>query len=196
MTARPTDRRTGVAAVAGGLLLAASVAAELVHPVQSADGTVVSSTLFAGYLGVWTLGAAALLVAHLQLRRTLSGIGRVGAVVSMVGTGLLFAFGLVVVGSALVTGAPLEASFLAFAVGLLLVAVGSVLLGLGLRRSGAVRGWWPVPLVAAAGALVALLVEQWHDLGLFVLFAAWIALGLAVLLSARPPASVETVAVR
>ena len=186
MTAPPTDRRTGVAAVAGGLLLAASVAAELVHPVQSADGTVVSPTLFAGYLGVWTLGAAALLVAHLQLRRTLSGIGRVGAVVSLVGTGLLFAFGLVVVGSALVTGAPLEASFVAFAVGLLLVAVGSVLLGLGLRRSGAVRGWWPVPLVAAAGALVALLVEQWHDLGLLVFFGAWVLLGLVSLRHGRP----------
>ena len=73
--------------------------------------------------------------------------------------------------SALATGAPLEASFLAFAVGLLLVAVGSVLLGLGLRASGAVGGWWTALPVAAAGALVALLVEQAHDVGLFVLFA-------------------------
>ena len=142
MTAPTADRRAGGAAVAGGLLLAASVGAELLHPVQESDGSVVSPALFAGYLGVWTLGAAALLVAQLGLRRTagLPGVGRVGAVVCLAGTGLLLAFGLVVVVSALVTGAPLEASFLAFAVGLLLVAVGSVLLGLGLRALRR-RGW-------------------------------------------------------
>ena len=50
MTAPTADRRTGGAAVAGGLLLAASVGAELLHPVQESDGSVVSPTLFAGYL--------------------------------------------------------------------------------------------------------------------------------------------------
>ena len=152
------DRRTGVAAVAGALLMAASVGAELVHPVQEPDGSVVSPTLFAGYLGVWTLGAAALLIAQLGLRHTsgLSAVGRAGAGVSLAGTGLLLAFGLVVVASALATGAPLEASFLAFAIGLLLTGVGSVLLGLGLRRCGAVGGWWAALPVAGAGALVAL----------------------------------------
>jgi hypothetical protein len=175
------DRRTGGAAVAGGLLLAASVGAEILHPVQEPDGSVVSPALFAVYLGLWTLGAAALLVAQAGLRRTagLPGVGRAGAVVCLAGTGLLLAFGLVVIASALATGAPLEASFLAFAVGLLLVAVGSVLLGLGLRRSGAVAGWWTAAILAAVGALVALLVEQWHDLGLFVLFGAWVLLGVA-----------------
>ena len=189
MTAPVPDRRTGGAAVAGGLLLAASVGAELVHPVQDPDGSVVSPALFAGYLGLWTLGAAALLVAQLGLRRTagLPGVGRAGAVVSLAGTGLLLVFGLVVVASALTTGAPLEASFLAFALGLLLVAVGSVLLGLGLRRSGAVGGWWAALPVAGAGALVALLVEQGHDAGMFVLFAAWVLLGVGCMQrSARP----------
>ena len=181
MTAPVTDRRAGGAAVAGGLLLAASVGAELLHPVQEPDGSVVSPALFAGYLGVWSLGAAALLVAQLGIRRTagLLTVGRTGAALSLAGTGLLLAFGLVVVASALATGVPLEASFLAFAVGLLLVAVGSALLGLGLRRSGAVGGWWTTLPVAAAGALVALLVEQWHDLGLFVFFLAWALLGVA-----------------
>jgi len=189
MTAPAPDRRIGGAAVAGGLLLAASVGAELVHPVQNPDGSVVSSALFAGYLGVWTLGAAALLVSQLGLRRTpgLSGVGRAGAMVSVAGTGLLLVFGLVVVVSALATGVPLEASFLAFALGLLLLAVGSVLLGLGLRRAGAVAGWWVVLPVAGSGALVALLVEQWHDLGLFVFFAAWVLLGVGCMQrSARP----------
>ncbi len=191
MTAPTADRRAGGAAVAGGLLLAVSVGAELLHPVQESDGSVVSPTLFAGYLGVWILGAAALLVAQLGLRRTagLTGAGRVGAVLCLAGTGLLLAFGLVVVVSALVTGAPLEASFLAFAVGLLLVAVGSVLLGLGLRASGAVGGWWTALPVAAAGALVALLVEQAHDVGMFVLFGAWVLLGVGWLRHGRRPAA-------
>ena len=190
MTAPVPDRRTGGAAVAGGLLLAASVGAELVHPVQNPDGSVVSPALFAGYLGVWSLGAAALLVAQLGLRRTprLTAVGRAGAVVNLAGLGLLFAFGVVVVASGLATGTPLEASFLAFAIGLLLLAVGSALLGVGLRRSGAVGGWWTTLPVASAGALVALLVEQWHDLGLFVLFGAWVLLGVATTRRSSRPA--------
>jgi hypothetical protein len=190
MTAPVPDRRTGGAALAGGLLLAASVGAELVHPVQAPDGSVVSPALFAGYLGLWTLGAAALLVAQLELRRTagLPGVGRAGAAMSLAGTGLLLVFGLVVVTSALATGAPLEASFLALAIGLLLLAVGSVLLGRGLRRSGAVGGWWAVLLAAGAGALVALLVEQWHDPGMFVFFAAWVLLGVGCIQRSRRPA--------
>jgi hypothetical protein len=190
MTAPVPDRRTGGAAVAGGLLLAASVAAELVHPVQDPDGSVVSPALFAVYLGLWILGAAALLVAQFGLRRTpgLPTVGRAGAVVNLVGTGLLLAFGLVVLASALATGAPWETSFLAFAIGLLLLAVGSALLGVGLRRSGAVGGWWTALPVAAVGALVALLVEQGHDAGLFVLFAGWVLLGVGCVQRGRRPA--------
>jgi hypothetical protein len=184
------DRRTGGAAVAGGLLLAVSVGAELVHHGQEPDGSLTNPTLFAVYLTVWTLGAATLFVAQLGLRRTagLPAVGRTGAVVSAAGTGLLLAFSLVVVASALATGAPLEAAFLAFALGLLLLAVGSVLLGLGLRRSGAVGGWWAALPVAGAGALVALLVEQWHDGGMFVFFAGWVLLGVGCVQRSRRPA--------
>ena len=184
------DRRTGGAAVAGGLLLAVSVGAELVHHGQEPDGSLTNPTLFAVYLTVWTRGAATLFVAQLGLRRTagLPAVGRTGAVVSAAGTGLLLAFSLVVVASALATGAPLEAAFLAFALGLLLLAVGSVLLGLGLRRSGAVGGWWAALPVAGAGALVALLVEQWHDGGMFVLFAGWVLLGVGCVQRSRRPA--------
>jgi hypothetical protein len=190
MTTPVPDRRTGGAAVAGGLLLAASVGAELVHHVQDPDGSLTNPTLFAVYLTVWTLGAATLFVAQLGLRRTagLPAVGRTGAVVSAAGTGLLLAFSLVVVASALATGAPLEAAFLAFALGLLLLAVGSVLLGLGLRRSGAVGGWWAALPVAGAGALVALLVEQWHDGGMFVFFAGWVLLGVGCVQRSRRPA--------
>lgn len=192
MTA-PADSRTGGTAVAGGLLLAASVGAELLHPVQEPDGTVVSPGLFAVYLAVWTLGAAALLVAQLELRSSdglrhsdgLGRSGRAGAALGLAGTGLLLAFGLGVAVSVLVTGAPLEALFIAFALGLLLAAVGWLLLGLGLRRSGRIGGWWTALPVAAAGALLALSVERWHDLGLFVLFGAWVAVGVGAALRSR-----------
>jgi hypothetical protein len=174
-----TDRRIGGAAVAGGLLMAASVAAELAHPVQRSDGSLADAVLFTVYLAVWTVGAAALLVAVLRLRFASST--RIGPWTAASGTGLLLAFGLVVVVSALVIGAPLEASFLVFAVGLLLSAVGAVLLGIGLRRSGAVGAWWTTLPVAAAGALVALASEAWHDPGLFVFLGAWTLLGIGIL---------------
>jgi hypothetical protein len=186
MTEPGTDRRIGGAAVAAGLLLGVSVAAELVHPVQRTDGTLTEPFLFAAYLAVWTVGAAAL-VRALVLLRPPGGAGRVGAVVSLAGAVLLLAFGLVVVGSALVTGQPYEASFLAFALGLLLSAIGAVLLALGLRRSGAIGGWWRALPVVALGLFVALLApgDPWHDLGLFLAFGAWAALGLGLLRGAR-----------
>jgi hypothetical protein len=188
MTEPGTDRRIGGSAVAAGLLMAASVGAELVHPVQRTDGTLTEPFLFAAYLAVWTLGAAALVRALVALRPP-GRVGRAGAVVSLAGAVLLLAFGLVVVGSALVTGQPYEASFLAFALGLLLSAVGAVLLALGLRPSGAVGGWWRALPVTAIGLLVALLApgDPWHDLGLFLAFGAWAALGLGLLRGARRP---------
>ena len=67
--------------------------------------------------------------------------------------------------------------------GLLLILVAAVPLALGLRRAGGLGGWWVTVLVAGAGALVALgaAEDPWHDLGLFVFFAAWAALGLRLL---------------
>jgi hypothetical protein len=178
------DRRTGTAAVAAGLLLFASVAAEVVRPVQTTDGTVTDVAGFALYVAGWTLGAAALLVALLGLGdRTSSRAGRIGRATSLVGAGLLIAFGAVGLVTALVSGAPAEWSFLLFAVGLLLLVVGSVPLALGLRRTGGLRGWWVAVLVAGVGGLVALGAEAdpWHDLGLFLFDAAWAALGLRLL---------------
>ena len=151
MTAPVPDRRTGGAAVAGGLLLAASVAAELVHPVQDPDGSVVSTRpvrRLPRRCGPWVPPRSSSRSSGSGAPPGCPRVGRAGAVVSLAGAGLLLAFGVVVVASALATGAPLEASFLAFAVGLLLLAVGAVLLGLGLRRSGAVGGWWTALLVA------------------------------------------------
>ena len=177
----PADRRTGGAAVAAGLLMFASVAAELVRPVQTADGAVTDLAGFVLYLAGWTAGAAALVVALLGLGdRTRTRAGRIGRAISLTGAALLLGFGAVGLVTALVDGAPAEWSFLLFAVGLLLLAVGSVPLALGLRRTGC---WWVAVLVAGAGGLVALGAEAdpWHDLGLFAFDAAWITLGVGLL---------------
>jgi hypothetical protein len=182
------SRRTAVAAVAAGALLCGSVAAEIVWPVQSPDGTVTHTAGFLLYVGSWTAGAIALVVALLGLPPGGSRAATIGRWISLAGAVLLAAFGVIVPAGAMLTGAPPEASFLLFAVGLLLLGVGAVPLGLGLR-GGALGGWEVVVLVGGAGALLALLAagDPWHDLGLFVFDAAWLALGLRLLSTARRP---------
>jgi hypothetical protein len=184
MTGTTTDRRTGRAAVAAGVLMSVSVAAELVRPVQRPDGTVTDLPGFVAYVALWMLGAAALVVAVGGLvagTRT----GAVGRALGLAGAGLLTAFGAVGLATALVAGSPADWSFLLFAVGLLLLVVGAVPFALGLRSR--LGSSWTAVLLAGAGAAVALLAEAdpWHDLGLFAFDAAWIAVGLG-LLTGRP----------
>ena len=190
MTRSTTEgRRTGGAAVAAGVLLFASVAAEIVRPVQEPDGTLTSVTGFALYLVAWTLGATALVAALLGLGRPAIGrAGRIGRGISLAGAALLTAFGVVGLTTAVIDGAPAEWSFLLFAVGLLLLVVGSVPLALGLRRSGAPGAVWIAVLVAGAGGLVALgaTADPWHDLGLFLFDAAWVVAGLRLLRAPEP----------
>ena len=188
------QRRTGIAAVSAGVLLFGSVAGELVHQVQRPDGTVTQPVLFAVLLSAWTLGAAALMMAIAGISAaTDRRDGRrrpAGRRTSLVGAGLLCAFGLAVLVAGLISGQPVEASFLLFALGLLLTSVGHTMMALGLRRTGALGRWWLAPMVAAGGALAAVLVfsDPWHDLALFVVDAAWVALG-ARLLHAHSSAS-------
>lgn len=189
----PTARRTGTAAVAAGILLSASVAAELARPVQRPDGTVLDTAGFALYLALWTAGAVALLVAVLGLGGSspvagpLPRIGRIGRGIALPGVVLLVVFGVAGLVTGVLGGAPAEWSFLFFAVGVLLFVVAAVPLALGLRRAGGLGGWWIAVLVAGAGALVALgaPADPWHDLGLFVFFAAWVALGAGLLRGTR-----------
>jgi hypothetical protein len=189
MTQPTADSRTGLAAVAAGVLLSASVAAELVWTVQRPDGTLTNTPGFALYLAAWIAGVAALVVALLGLGGSRSAAGplprggRIGRGLALAGAVLLGVFGAVGLVTALVTGAPAEQSFLLFAVGLLLIVVAALPLGLGLRRAGGLGGWWLAVVVAGAGALVALgaAVDPWHDVGLFVCFGAWAALGLRLL---------------
>lgn len=183
-------RRAGVSAVLAGTLMFSGVAGELAFGGQLPDGTVTDPLLFGVFAATFPIGAAFLVRALLALQglhqaagERLSRSGRIGTRVSVAGAALLVAFGTVV----LITGVPVEASFVLFGLGFLLTTGGHIALSLGLRRAGALRSWWAAPLVAAGGALVAIVVfvDPWHDLGLFTFNAAWVLLGAHLMRRAR-----------
>jgi hypothetical protein len=77
-------------------------------------------------------------------------------------------------------------NFVLFGIGFLLLFVGHLLIAPGLRD--ALGHAWVLPLVGAAGILVAITVEDGvHDIGLFVFEGAWVALGVALLRAERRP---------
>lgn len=178
------SRRAAAPALAAGALLAAGVAAELVVKVQEPDGTVTRPALFAVYLLSWIAGSAALAVATARLRTACAQrepgrrAGRATAC-AVIGAALLAGFGIVALVTGLVQGAPLEAAFLLFALGLLLLVVGQVALARRMRRTGPGGAAWALPLAAALALLLGVVVptDPWHDLGMLGSFAAWIALG-------------------
>lgn len=191
-TTTTTARRTGAAAVTAGVLLFLSVATELIWNVQRPDGSVFNMPVFVLFIGGFGIGTAALAVAVHGLGRTdaaLSRAGRIGRALTLAGAALLTVFAGLFLATGLTTGTPLEAAFWLFLLGFLLIIVGSVPLALGLRRSGLVGRWWPAALVAGAAALLAMLtLSPWHEMGLFVFDAAWVALGLGLLRTGVPVA--------
>ena len=161
--------RTWAAAIGGGLLLAASVGAELVHDVQAPDGTVLERGLWAVYLGAFVLGAALLVVASAGVPAS-SRAARIGRGLNVAGAALVLGAGLVLLPTGYLTGTPLEAAFLLFALGLLLSAAGALTLGVATRES-----MW---FVIGAGGLVALLTQPpLHDAGFLTFLLGWAALG-------------------
>lgn len=177
--ARPGSR-VGWQAAVGGPLFAAGVALEWWLNPQQEDGTVVRSAVFAALVGTSALGAALLLAAARRLPDLAVGARRsvrVGGGITTVGAGLLLVSMLAVLGTGLALGAPAGASFLPFALGLLLLAVGPVVLGLGLRAERGATGWALVVAGLAAFASVAVPLDPWHDVSLMVMCAAWSATG-------------------
>ena len=183
--------RTGIAAVTAGALMFASVAAELVWEVQRWDGSFTSTVGFALFVIGFAIGTAALVAAVHGMRGLVcSRTGRVGRRITLTGAGLLTAFAVLFLGSGLVAGRPMDAAFWLFLLGFLLIIVGAVPLGLGLRRCAAVGPWWTAVPVAGAGALVAVFTQSpLHEVGLFTFDAAWAALGLRLLATPRPAPS-------
>ena len=171
------DRRTGVAAVLAGLLLFAGQAGELVFGSPSRVVDVLFVVLGGG--GIIALG-----IAVWGLRGLVSSTrhGRVGWWLAIAGAGLLTLFAVQVAVSMVRTGEVPE-NFVLFLLGFLLLVVGQVLFARDLRQR---VGWgWVMPLVAAAGLIVALTATDalgpTHDIGLFVFEAAWMALGVALM---------------
>ena len=174
-------RRTATVATAGGLLIFASVAAELVHPVQNPDGTSREPMLHAIYLIAWIAGWALVAATAIGLRATVAGAPRkatIGAWLVVFGAVAFAISGLgLLIG--LLSGVYLEALFVLVLVAFPLVVVGCLLLGLAMRRSTGPA--WVLMLVAAAGFLVALLADMdpIHDIGLLAGALAIAGAGLA-----------------
>jgi hypothetical protein len=178
--------RTGRAAAAAGVLMAAGVEGEWLLNPQRDDGTVTDKPEFALLLVVSTVGFVLLSIAVRGLRRESARRtrpARVGATMSLIGAGMLAVFGALVLGTGVASGSPLEASFLAFALGLLLLSIGQVVWGLSLRRQSPAPGVWQVLLVAGvmAFASIAIPLDPWHDVSLIAMFLAWSVIGVLLL---------------
>lgn len=164
--------------LAGGLIFAGQAGELLLgSPSDLVDAVFV---LLAG-AGIVALGVALWGLRDLIPDR---GPGRVGVRVALTGVVLLGLFAVQAVVELVRTGDVPE-NFILFGVGFLLLVVGHVLFARDLRP--ALAGAWLLPIVAAAGAVVALAVEAdpAHDIGLFAFEAAWVALGLALRRAAR-----------
>lgn len=185
----PSVQQTGRAAAVSGVLMLVGVQGEWVFGPQADDGTVTNLPVFTLLVLTATIGFAALFLAVIGLRAQAQTTkpARTGAVMSVAGAGLLVLFGLTSLVTALLTGSPEEAAFIAFLLAMLLLAVGPITWGLSLRRRSPARGVWQMLLLsgAAAFAALALEVDPWHDLGLVVMFLAWTALGALLLRSGR-----------
>jgi hypothetical protein len=187
-------QRTGRAAAASGVLMFVGVEGEWVFNPQRDDGTVTNMPAFALLLLTATVGFALLFIAVVGLRAQTACTtrpARTGSFTTLAGAGLLVVFGLVALVTALLRGSPLEASFIAFLLAMLLLAVGPVTWGLSLRRRLSTPGVWQLLLLSGVAAFGALAIEPdpWHDISLTLMFAAWSALGASLMRQARQRAS-------
>jgi hypothetical protein len=175
---------TAAAAILAGLLIFAGQAGELVFGSSSDLVGVVYVLLVAG--GLAALGVA---LWGLQPLAGSTRRGRVGVWLALAGVALLGLFIIQVVIEVIRTR-DLPQNFILFALGFLLLLVGHLLFARDLRPYLGMA--WLIPIIAAAGAVVALTIEAdpYHDIGLFIFEAAWVALG--VILIRRRPGSAAT----
>lgn len=173
------DSRTGVAAILAGVLIFAGQAGELAFG-EGSDGQTAVWVALSGF------GVAALIAAIWRLGRLASTrIGRIGWRISVAGVVFLGLFNVQALVTVALTG-DIPDNFVLFGLGFLLLFVGHLLIASGLRD--ALGRAWILPLVGAAGILVAITLDvdplpgpSTHDIGLFVFEGAWVALGFALL---------------
>lgn len=168
-------RRAGIAAIAAGALYFAGQAGQLAF----------GNALGPLWVTLGVVGIAALVVAVWSLGNLVSTrIGRIGWRISVAGVVLLGLFAVQLALTMALTG-DMPGNFVLFGLGFLLLFVGQLLVATGLREL--LGRAWLLPLVGAAGILVAITLEAdpIHDIGLFVFEGAWIALGIALLRTER-----------
>jgi hypothetical protein len=185
---------TALAAILAGVLIFAGQVGELLFGSPSDLVTVVYVLLYGG--GIVALGVALWgLRAVVELTRR----GRAGVWLALAGVALLGVFIIQVLVEVIRIGEPPQ-NFVLFALGFLLVVLGHLLFCRDLRAH--IGKAWVAPLIAAAGAIVALTIEAdpYHDIGLFIFEGAWVALGVALMhpkspahpTLRRPPANGQT----
>jgi hypothetical protein len=166
-------RRTGTFGAIGGALVFGSVAAELVHPVQSADGSSTEPMLHALYLLAWIVGWSLIAFMAIGLRGAISHVGSrsrrlsLGSWLTAGGAAAFVLSGLGLMAGVL-TGVNLEAAFVLILLAFPLLVAGYVTLALAMRRGPVPANAWVLLLLGAIGLLVALLAEAdpFHDIGL------------------------------
>ena len=173
--------KVGRQAALGGVLVGAGVELEWVLDFQTDDGTVTRPAAFGACVVLSAVGFALLALAARGLRTTgRSRTLRVGSALTSGGAWLLVLFSAAVLVTGLATGSPTELSFVAFGLGMLLLSVGLVVLGLGLRRTVSRWAWLLVAAGVATFAAIAIPLDPWHDVALGAMCAAWSAFGLLV----------------
>jgi hypothetical protein len=172
-----SDSPAGVSAILAGVLIFAGQGGELAFGSEPAVLNVLWPLLGA-------LGVVALVVAIWRLGRLIGRkIARIGWRVCVAGTVFLGLFAVQALVTVILTG-DIPGNFVLFGIGFLLLFLGHLLIAPGLRDT--LGRAWVLPLVGAAGILVAITVEDGvHDIGLFVFEGAWVALGVALLRAER-----------
>ncbi len=136
------------------------------------------------YVSLFAVGFVALAVALWGLRDLLAGsrVGRIGMRLALAGVAFLGLFAIHVFVELIRTG-DIPDNFILFLLGFLLMLVGQLLFARDLRS--ALGRAWVLPIVGVAGLVMALFLNAvgLHDIGLFVFEGAWVALGVAVLVS-------------
>lgn len=176
-----SDSRTGVAAILAGALIFAGQGGELAFGSEPAVLNVL-------WVSLGAVGFASLVVAIWRLGRLVSRrIGGIGWRVSVAGVLFLGLFAVQALVTVILTG-DIPGNFVLFAIGFLLLFVGHLVIAPGLRDT--LGRAWVLPLVGAAGILVAITLDDEpidliHDIGLFVFEGAWVALGVVLLRTGR-----------
>lgn len=186
----PAEKRTtikwiGAGAITYGVLyFLSNLFGEFLLPAEKPNGEITHLWRFLIYVGALGLGAVALVPALRALDRVyrrrgqIARAGSVGLRLAAAGAALQALFAAVYFGTAAATGDAADAAFLLFALGFLLMIVGSITAGVSLIRKGTEPSVGALLLVAAVAAVV-LIVTRYpvHDVALFSFAVTWIAIG-------------------